>query len=57
MYMFVSTIIVGVRSIVPMIHLTWNLARHIRVTDTHFYSQVRYVTTKLRDTYHMRILF
>ena len=31
-----------VRSIVPMIHLTWNLARSVRLTDSHFYSQVRY---------------
>ena len=27
-----------------MIHLTWNLARHVTVTDSHFYSQVRYAT-------------
>ena len=30
-----------VRSIVPMVHLTWNLARRIRLNDSHFYWQVR----------------
>ncbi|CAI8021475.1 Lysine-specific demethylase 6A [Geodia barretti] len=30
-----------VRSIVPMVHLTWNMARRIRLNDSHFYWQVR----------------
>jgi tetratricopeptide (TPR) repeat protein len=30
-----------VRSIIPMVHLTWNMARRIRLNDSHFYWQVR----------------
>ena len=31
------------KSIVPMIHLTWNMARNIKVTDRRLYEYIRYV--------------
>lgn len=31
------------KSIVPMIHLTWNLARNVKVTDRRLYEYIRYV--------------
>lgn len=31
------------RSIVPMVHLSWQLARHVRVTDRRLWEYVRYV--------------
>lgn len=34
-------IITGVRSIVPMIHLTWNLVRTIKIVNETLYQQLR----------------
>jgi len=31
------------KSIVPMIHLSWNLARNVRITDRRLYEYIRYV--------------
>ncbi len=33
----------GVRSIVPMIHLSWSLAKKVKIVDEALYLQLRYV--------------